>query len=123
MDKLEKKLPVILVAEDTDSNYLLVSTILKKEYELHWAKDGAEVVRMSSVVLPDIILMDICMPHVDGLEATRQIRCFNQSVPIVAVTAFAFDSDRQRALDAGCNDYLTKPISTQELKEMVKKWI
>lgn len=123
MDELKKEKPIVLVAEDTNSNYLLVSAILKKDYVLYRANDGAEAVEMSRTIEPDIILMDICMPNVDGLDATVQIRAFNPNVPIIAVTAYAFESDRQRAMDAGCTDFLTKPISIVKLKEIIKKWV
>lgn len=123
MDELKKEKPVVLVAEDTNSNYLLVSAILKKDYVLYRANDGVEAVEMSRTIEPDIILMDICMPNVDGLDATVQIRAFNPNVPIIAVTAYAFESDHQRAMDAGCTDFLTKPISIVKLKEIIKKWV
>ena len=110
------KTPVLLIAEDTDSNFLLLSLLLKKEYEIHRANNGAEAVRRFRELSPDLILMDIKMPEMDGLEATRAIRRENQTVPIIAITAFAYDKDRQRALDAGCNDYLSKPIDANKLK-------
>lgn len=109
--------PTILVAEDTDSNYLLISTILKKEYTLTRARNGVEAVKLFEQTNPDIILMDIKMPEMNGIEATRIIRKSNQSVPIIAITAFAFDQDKQRALDAGCTDYIAKPIHAETLKK------
>ena len=92
----EGKMPVVLVAEDTDSNFLLVSLILKKGYEVLRAHNGAEAVRMCREFAPDVVLMDMKMPVMDGLEATRQIREAGSSVPIIAVTAYAYDSDRCR---------------------------
>lgn len=97
----EGKMPVVLVAEDTDSNFLLVSLILKKGYEVLRAHNGAEAVRMCREFAPDVVLMDMKMPVMDGLEATRQIREAGSSVPIIAVTAYAYDSDRAKALDVG----------------------
>jgi len=85
----EGKMPVVLVAEDTDSNFLLVSLILKKGYEVLRAHNGAEAVRMCREFAPDVVLMDMKMPVMDGLEATRQIREAGSSVPIIAVTAYA----------------------------------
>lgn len=114
---------LILVAEDTDSNFLLISTILKKEYEIVRACDGNEAVEKYKTLSPNLILMDIKMPNMDGLEATRQIRALNAQIPIIAITAFAFDSDRQNSLQAGCSDYLTKPISPQLLRETLKKYL
>ena len=114
---------VILVAEDTESNYLLVSTVLKKEYTVYRASDGEEAVRLHRELNPDLILMDIRMPKKDGLEATREIREMDQKVPVIALTAFAYDQDRKKAIEAGCNDFLTKPITVASLKETIEKWI
>lgn len=112
--------PRILVAEDTDSNFMLVMLMLKKEFEVVRAIDGKQAVRLCRELNPDAVLMDIRMPVMDGLEATREIRRTNPSVPIVAVTAFAYDQDRQRALEAGCNDYLSKPLTGDRLKQLLR---
>ena len=72
---------------------------------------------------PDLILMDIKMPEMDGLEATRIIREISREIPIIALTAFAFDDDRVKALEAGCNDYLTNPLSAPLLKETIVKYL
>ena len=119
----EKDSPIkVLVAEDTDSNYLLVYTLLKKEYDVKRACNLVEAIEMHKAYHPDIILMDMKMPDMDGFTATRKIREFDTEIPIIAVTAFAFDQDRQKAIQAGCNDYMSKPISRELLKEMIKKW-
>ena len=102
----------ILIAEDNDSNYILMSYILKKQFEYERAKNGQEAVEKAKANQYDAILMDIKMPIMDGLEATKAIREFNSEVPIVALTANAFDSDRQAAMEAGCNDFLAKPVSS-----------
>lgn len=115
--------PVILIAEDTDSNYLLISSILRKEYSLIRAHNGKEAIDHHQKHHPAIILMDIKMPIMNGIEATRIIRQQDNHTPIIAVTAFAFDQDRQRTLEAGCNDFLTKPVSGPSLKEVIKKWL
>lgn len=117
----EGKMPVVLVAEDTDSNFLLVSLILKKGYEVLRAHNGAEAVRMCREFAPDVVLMDMKMPVMDGLEATRQIREAGSSVPIIAVTAYAYDSDRAKALDVGCDDYIAKPLTGDVLKKKLRK--
>lgn len=117
------KAPVLLIAEDTDSNFLLLSLLLKKEYEIRRAKNGLEAVQLFRELAPDLILMDIKMPEMDGLEATEMIRRENQTIPIIAITAFAFDKDRQRALSVGCNDYLSKPISADILKRKLRKFL
>ena len=113
--------PVLLIAEDTDSNYLLVSLMLKKEYDVIRAGNGAEAVRLCAQTNPDAVLMDIRMPVMDGLEATRQIRSSGSQVPIIAVTAFAYDRDRQKALDAGCNEYLAKPLTGDKLRQTLRQ--
>jgi CheY-like chemotaxis protein len=113
----------ILVAEDNDSNYMLMTYILRKHYEFFRAKNGKEAVEMVESEKPDMVLMDMKMPLMDGLEATRQIRVSYPDLPIVALTANAFDSDRQRALEAGCNDFVTKPVSAPVCLEVIAKYI
>ncbi|WP_418426579.1 ATP-binding protein [Alistipes sp.] len=116
-----EKRHVVLVAEDTESSYLLVLLMLRKEFEVVHACDGIEAVRLFDEKRPDAVLMDIQMPGMDGLEATRQIRRRNTSVPVIAVTAFAYDQDRQRALDAGCTDYLAKPLTGDKLLQKLRR--
>ena len=113
----------ILVAEDTDSNFLLVSIILRKEYTVLRAYNGIEAIDVYKKEQPDLILMDIKMPEMDGLEASRAIRDIDPEIPIIALTANAFDSDKQKAIDAGCNDYMAKPIVVGQLTAMIKKYI
>ena len=113
----------ILVAEDTDSNYILINAILGKSYRLKRAKDGMEAVTMFEDVQPDLILMDMKMPNLGGLDATRIIRELSPDVPVIALTAYAYEQDRQAALDAGCNDFLTKPFTQEVLKEVIEKWM
>lgn len=111
----------LLVAEDNDSNYLLLSSILKKEYRLVRALDGGQAVELHAGIAPDLILMDIRMPKMDGLEATRRIRETDARTPIVALTANAFDEDRSKATDAGCNAYITKPVNVGALLALLKQ--
>ena len=113
----------ILVAEDVESNYLLLKAIIGKIYTLVHAWDGQQAVEMFNEAKPDLILMDIKMPVMDGLAATRVIRIESKEIPIIALTAFAFDDDRVKALEAGCNDYLTKPLSASLLKETIAKYL
>lgn len=110
----------ILVAEDNDSNYLLVKAILRK-CELTRACNGAEAVTLAAQNHYDAILMDIKMPVMDGLEATRRIRDVDQGIPIIAVTANAFDSDRAKALEAGCSAFISKPLKKTDLEEVLRK--
>ena len=111
----------ILVAEDNDSNYMLMQYILKKHYDFFRAKNGQEAVEKALSENPDMVLMDIKMPLMDGLEATRQIRMKNADLPIIALTANAFDSDRQLAIQAGCNGFLSKPVNAVTCIEAIKK--
>lgn len=113
----------ILVAEDIDSNYLLVSSILEPTYHLQRAKNGKEAITLFRETNPDLILMDIRMPIVNGLEATKAIRNLSPDIPIIALTAFAYEEDNQAAFSAGCNGFLTKPFKQEALKEILKKWL
>jgi len=111
----------ILIAEDTYSNYLLLSVILNKHYNLAHAVNGQEAVEMFKVRPYDVVLMDTKMPIMDGLQATREIRKMDVNVPIIALTANAFDSDHQKATEAGCTEYMTKPIVAKELMDLLQK--
>lgn len=108
----------LLIAEDDASNYKLYSVILK-EYNLIHAWDGLEAVELYEKHHPDIILMDLKMPNLDGYEATLRIRELSPDVPIIAVTAFAFAEDEQRVMDAGFNYYVSKPIKASEIKRII----
>lgn len=113
----------ILIAEDTDSNYDLLNAILSKQYRLVRANDGMEAVLLYDEVKPDLILMDIKMPNLDGLEATKIIRELSATVPIIAQSAFAYEHDVKAAMEAGCNDFIAKPIAQSKLKEVINKWL
>ena len=112
----------ILVAEDTDSNFLLLSIILRKEYEVIRAVNGEEAISKFKEVNPDMILMDIKMPIMDGLTATKEIRKIDTNIPIIALTANPYDSDKEKAYEAGCNNYMAKPIMTNKLREMISSY-
>ena len=113
----------VLIAEDTDSNYLLLNIVLRKKYNLVRAYNGQQPIDLYQSEKPDIILMDIKMPIMDGLEATMEIRKTDSKVPIIALTANAFDSDKQKALEAGCNNYMAKPIVATELLQLMMKYL
>ncbi|PKP52454.1 MAG: hypothetical protein CVT92_08810 [Bacteroidetes bacterium HGW-Bacteroidetes-1] len=117
--------PVILIAEDEDSNFQVLQLLLLKSFNaivIH-AKNGLEAVEIAkSEQKITLIIMDIKMPVMNGFEATKQIKAFNEKVPIVAITAFAMSGDEKLALDAGCNDYLAKPVNRIELFEMFEKF-
>lgn len=111
----------ILIAEDTDSNYELLHAILGKMYNLVRARDGMEAVTLFDEVKPDLILMDIKMPNLNGLEATKIIKELSPEVPVIIQSAFAYEYDRNAAQDAGCDDFISKPIAQDKLKKMVKR--
>lgn len=110
----------VLVAEDNESNYLLFQSILSTRYKLIHAWDGREAVELYKQHKPQIIIMDINMPNMDGYEATREIRKFSGSVPIIAVTAYAFASDRERIMKNGFNSYVSKPLNASKLIQELK---
>lgn len=115
----------ILIAEDDETNYMLYESILKRESKAKLiftdnGKDAIELVKNNLDI--SIVLMDVKMPTIDGLEATRRIREFNPYIPIIAVTAFALGNDKEKALEAGCNDYIAKPFSSEVLIRKLKEW-
>lgn len=118
-------LPVVLVAEDDQSNFKLINAIIGKKCQIIWAHDGQEAVELYRAHKADIrlILMDIKMPRMTGLEATESIRGEDKEIPIVMQTAYAFASDRDNALRAGANDVLVKPITLILLRQAVSRYI
>ena len=112
----------LLVAEDNESNFLLVMTILKRDYQIIHAHDGIEAIQLFKNFPPDAILMDIKMPRMDGLEATHIIRSYSKDIPIIALTAYAFETDKELALEMGCNDFVTKPVSKEALEKALEKF-
>lgn len=112
----------ILVAEDVESNFILLKNLIGREYTLLWAKDGVEAIEMYKQYQPDLILMDVKMPRMDGLEAIHIIRSYSKEIPIIALTAYAFEADKELALEMGCNDFVTKPISERTLRKALDKY-
>jgi PAS domain S-box-containing protein len=115
----------ILVVEDNDANYMIFNAYLKETgLELLWAKTGEEAVeyckKNNSI---DLILMDIKLPGMDGYEATKRIRAIGKKIPIIAQTAYAMDSDRQRSVDAGCDNFISKPILKDKLYNMLSNYL
>ena len=115
--------PLILVAEDEDSNYELVKIVLSKRYRLLRAHNGIEAVTYCEDEHPDMILMDIRMPDMNGLDATRIIKEVNHNVPVVALSAYAFDENIREAKAAGCDEFMAKPFRVEDLIDMVEKYI
>lgn len=112
-----EKRPTILIAEDNESNFFLLLEILKKNYRIIHAINGIEAIQMYKNSRPDAILMDIRMPQMDGLAATRAIRKSDPDIPIIAVSADAYEQDKQVAYQSGCNAYIMKPVDIRLLRE------
>jgi len=115
----------ILIAEDDDLNYEYLETVLKHQnLKISHATNGMDTVKMyHSEKDIGLILMDIRMPEIDGLEATRRIRETDSQVPIIAQTAYAFASDREACMKAGCNDFITKPMKRSDLLEILHRYL
>ncbi len=116
----------ILVVEDNKDNMTLITDVLHSlGYAVLSAKDGEEGVNVARAEKPDLILMDLSLPRVDGWTATRMIKEDPEitNIPVIALTAHAMAGDRERALEAGCNDYITKPINMRELASKLKQYL
>ena len=116
-------MPKILLVEDNEMNRDMLSRRLtRKGFEVVMAFDGAEGVRLAGSESPDLILMDMSLPVLDGWEATRRIKAdpATQNIPVIALTAHAMSGDREKALEAGCDDYDTKPIELPRLLEKME---
>ncbi|MGQ1910427.1 PAS domain S-box protein [Marinifilum sp. RC60d5] len=123
--KEDKEYSTILVAEDEISNYRLIEAILKRsKYKVIRAENGAEAIRICKEIKEiDLILMDMRMPEVDGMEATIEIKKFRPNLPIIAQTAYAMNGDKNKVLDFGCDDYISKPIKRELLISKLKSFI
>jgi len=116
----------ILVVEDNEKNLYLMNFILtKKGFEVVQAKTGEEGVAMAIQEKPDLIIMDIQLPGIDGLEATKQIRAskVNGIIPIIAITSFAMAGDKERVIKAGCTGYIEKPINPETFVGEMERYI
>ena len=115
----------ILIVEDVPFNLDLLVQLLEDDYQLLTAGDGEKGVELAKLEKPDLILMDMSLPVVDGWEATRRIKSDASSklIPIIGLSAHAMDGDREKALASGCDDYLTKPIDESLLMQTVKKFL
>ena len=114
---------LVLVAEDEDSNYELVKIVLQKRYRLLRAKNGIEAVTLNEEENPDLILMDIRMPGMNGLDATRIIKEINHNTPVIALSAYAFEENIREAKEAGCDEFMAKPFKVEDLIDMVSKYL
>ena len=116
----------VLLVEDNDDNRTIFATILGHfGYGVFQAPNGLDGVNMADRYRPDLIIMDISLPVMDGLEATRRIRANpnTSAIPVLAVTAHAGEQDRDRVLDAGCDEYLAKPVEPRQLVRQVEQMI
>ena len=116
----------ILVVEDNEANLYLIRFMLEKSgYEVIEAREGAAGVELAIKEKPDLIIMDIQLPDMDGLEATKRIRASeaDSDIPIIALTSFAMAGDRERALAAGCTGYIEKPINPETFIAEIEKYL
>lgn len=117
--------PLILIVEDVESNYLYLNAVLSKiDAQIEWVKNGIEAVDFAKEH-PEtkLILMDLQMPEMNGYDATREIKKMYPEMPVIAQTAFAMSDDRTKAIEAGCDDYLAKPIRSKDLLDAVNKFL
>ena len=113
----------ILIVEDTEFNIDLLTQLLEEKYQLLVARDGAESLLVTEKNKPDLILMDISLPVMDGYEAARQIHQRFETLPIIGISSNAMKSDQERAIAAGCTDYLTKPIDEEILMKKLQEYL
>ena len=116
------KLKLVLVAEDEECNYELVKNVLANRYRLIRARNGVEAVTMNEDEHPDLILMDIRMPDMDGIDATRIIKKVRPDVPVLALSAFALSDSISQAKEAGCDEFIAKPFKVEEFLAILEKY-
>lgn len=113
----------ILIVEDLELNIDLLTQLLEDDYHLLVAQDGAQGVAFANQYHPDLVLMDIAMPVMDGYEAARRIRQAQPSLPIIGLSSHAMQGDAEKACTAGCSGYLTKPIDEDLLFQMLRQFL
>jgi len=115
----------VLIVEDVDLNRDLVVQLLEDQYQVIEAINGQEGLEIAERERPDLILMDLSLPVMDGWEATRRLKANDdlRSIPVIALTARAMVGDKEKALAAGCNDYLVKPLDEDELMAGIAKYL
>jgi two-component system, cell cycle response regulator DivK len=121
----ENQIRILIVEDNADNRTLIKDVLDAMNYEVVEAVDGVEGVEKALSSNPSLILMDLSLPHKDGWEATRELKTHAsmKSVPIIALTAHAMVGDKERAIEAGCDDYISKPINLAELNEKIKKYV
>jgi CheY-like chemotaxis protein len=121
-----KEMKKILIVEDNEKNMYLISFILKKNsYEVIEATSGEQGVELAIKEKPDMIIMDIQLPGIDGLEATKRLRASKADgeIPIIALTSYAMIGDKEKALEAGCTGYIEKPINPDTVLSQIEKYL
>ncbi len=114
----------ILIAEDEEVNYFYIYEVLEGSgYEIIHAWDGKQAIELYKKEKPDLILMDIKMPIINGYEALKEIKLIDEDVPIIAITAYALSGDKDMALNAGFDAYLSKPVSAMKVLETITKFM
>lgn len=116
---------ILVVDDNNDSRELVVKVLKNKGYEMLEAIDGEEALEKAIAEKPDLILMDISIPKINGYEVTKRLKSIEEfkDTPVIALTAHAMKGDRAKALEAGCEGYISKPINVRELPEQVKSYL
>lgn len=122
-ENIANKSITILIAEDEESNFLLLKTILKRHRNILHAKTGKELLEIYKEQHADLILMDIKMPEMNGIDALKEIRKFDTEIPVIMQSAYAFENDMESARQAGSNGFITKPINIKELKATLSNFL
>ena len=122
-ENIKHKNITILIAEDEESNFLLLQTILKRQCKVLHAMTGKELLEIYKKEHADLILMDIKMPEMNGIDALKEIRKFDKDIPIIMQSAYAFENDMEAARKAGSNEFMTKPINIKEFKSMITRFL
>lgn len=127
MEENEKGLPkkILIVEDNQDSRELVVKILKNRGYQLIEAVDGEDALEKAITESPDLILMDISIPKIDGYEVTRMLKSRKEFkyTPIIALTAHAMKGDREKAMESGCEGYIAKPINIHELPEQIKSYL
>ena len=112
---------ILLVEDNPENRDMLSRRLIRRGYQMRFAMDGAEAVRLTQTELPDLVLMDLSLPVMDGWEATRRLKAdpATRAIPVIALTAHAMVGDRERAIAAGADDYDTKPVDLERLLEKI----
>lgn len=116
---------ILVVDDNLDSRELVIKILKNKELQLVEAVDGEDAIKKVAAEMPDLILMDISLPKIDGYEVTRRLKSDRAfaAIPIIALTAHAMKGDREKAMAAGCDDYITKPINVHDLYDRIKPFL